>query len=181
SFNTGVNYHRQLRRSVDREEVEALYQQAGLSLDDDLDTLEQTARISADPNALNYLSQNIIFNGQIHIPVLTMHTSGDGLVAVQNETAYRKVVDEADNEEFLREIFVHRAGHCAFTPAETLTALERLINRMDTGEWHGLAADDLNDTAEGFGPLNVAPPAFFRLHPGPFLRPFDAAPEDPED
>jgi len=178
SNNTRVNYRKQLSRSADREEVEALYKAAGLSLEADLDTLEDAARISADEAAVDYLSQNIIFNGQIHIPVLTMHTSGDGLVAVQNESAYRDVVEDAGNEHFLRQTFVHRAGHCTFTPAETLTVLGVLLDRLDTGKWHGLNVNDLNGTAAQFGPLNVAPPSFFRFEPGPFLRPFDAGHDD---
>ena len=39
SWNTGVDYERQLRRSVDYAEVKALYAQAGLSLDANLDAL----------------------------------------------------------------------------------------------------------------------------------------------
>ena len=179
STNVGVNYRKQLARSADRNEVIALYKEAGLSLDADLDTLEDAARIAANPASVDYLSHNIIFNGQIQFPVLAMHTSGDGLVVPQNESAYRHVVDEAGNQGLLRQIYVHRAGHCTFTPAETLTALGALIHRLDTGEWHGLRPDTLNDTAAGFGPLNIAPPSFFTFHPGPFLRPFDALP--PED
>jgi pimeloyl-ACP methyl ester carboxylesterase len=178
SFNTGVNYRKQLARSADREEVQALYAAAGLDLNADLDTLEEAARITADPGATDYLVQNIIFNGELPFPVLTMHTSGDGLVAVQNESAYRKVVDEADNADLLRQTYVHRAGHCTFTPAETVTALGVLLDRLDTGKWHGLSPDDMNGAASQLGPLNVAPPSFFTFRPGPFLRPFDAAQDD---
>jgi pimeloyl-ACP methyl ester carboxylesterase len=49
SFNTGVNYERQLGHSVDHAEVEALYVAAGLSLDADLATLNSAPRIAADP------------------------------------------------------------------------------------------------------------------------------------
>ena len=178
SFNTGVDYRKQLARSADREEVEALYAAAGLSLDADLDTLDNAARIAADPGATDYLVQNIIFNGDIHVPVLAMHTSGDGLVVPQNESAYRHVVDQADDDDFLRQIYVHRAGHCTFTPAETVTAMGVLLDRLDTGTWHGLSPDDLNSAASQLGPLNVAPPSFFTFRPTQFLRPFDAAPED---
>ena len=188
SWNTGVDYKKQLARSVDRDEVAALYEQAGLSLDADLDTLDDAARIDADQAALDYLSQNIIFNGQIHIPVLTLHTTGDGLVGVENESAYRRVVHKAGNEEFLRQTYVHRAGHCTFTPAETLAALQTLVNRLETGEWRDVHPGDLNHAALAFGPaFNVfplgqflipTPPAFFRFHPGPFLRPFDAFTEE---
>src|ERR1700674_5689300 len=115
SWTTGVDFEDQLERSVDRDEVKALYKTAGLNLHEDLEALNHAARIKADPEAVEYLEKNIIFNGRIHIPVLTLHTTGDGLVVVENESAYKKVVEEAGNEEFLRREFVHRGGHCSFT------------------------------------------------------------------
>lgn len=174
SWNTGVDYRRQFEHSVDAAEVRALYKQAGLSLDDDLDALNKADRISADPNAVQYLEQNIIFNGNIHFPVLTMHTEGDGLVSNQNENTYRHTVDKAGNERFLRQTFVHRAGHCTFTPAETITALSNLLTRLDTGHWPDLRSGLLNAEAATLGPLNVAPPSFSGFHPARFLRPFDS-------
>src|SRR5713101_353029 len=173
SWNTGVDYRVQLEHSVNSEEVRALYKQARLDLDADLDTLNDAARISANPASVEYLEQNIVFNGDIEFPVLTLHTTGDGLVSNQNENAYRDVVDEAGNQRFLRQTFVHRAGHCTFTPAETVTALENLIQRMDTGIWPELNPDTLNAEAALLGPLNIAPPAFLRFKPATFLRPFD--------
>src|SRR5216684_6910710 len=177
SWNTGVNYRVQLAHSIDGNEVHALYEQAGLSLEADLDTLEDTVRISADPEAVHYLERNIIFNGEIHFPVLTLHTKGDGLVVVQNESAYKEVVEDAGNAEFLRRAFVSRAGHCTFTPAETVAAVQRLIDRLDTGEWHDLQADNLNNAALALGPLNTngiafVPPAFIDFKPARYLRPF---------
>src|SRR5713101_4662087 len=173
SWNTGVDYRVQLEHSVNSEEVRALYKQARLDLDTDLDTLNDASRITANPASVENLEQNIIFNGDIDFPVLTLHTTGDGLVSNQNENAYRDVVDEAGNQRFLRQTFVHRAGHCTFTPAETVTALENLIQRMDTGIWPELNPDTLNAEAALLGPLNIAPPAFLRFKPATFLRPFD--------
>jgi pimeloyl-ACP methyl ester carboxylesterase len=182
SSNEGVDYRKQLAKSIDREEVKALYKLAGLDLDADLDMLNDTPRVSADPEALEYLEHNIIFNGEIHIPVLTMHTTGDGLVVVENESAYKKVVDEAGNEEFLRRTFVHRAGHCAFTPAETISAVETLLNRLNTGKWSGLKAENLNGGAAALGQLfNIAPPAFTDFKPSKYLRPFDALTAETEE
>jgi pimeloyl-ACP methyl ester carboxylesterase len=174
SWNTAVNYFDQFENSVNKDEVRALYKLAGLNLEDDLATLNHAARISANPTSVEYLEQNIIFDGDIGIPVLTLHTTGDGLVVNQNETAYRNTVREADEERSLRQIFVHRAGHCTFTPAETVVALEKLIARLDSGRWPDLHAVDLNTEASTLGPLNVAPPAFIRFDSEPFLRPFDA-------
>ena len=173
SWNTDVNYHEQLAKSVDREEVRALYQQAGLSLEQDLEALANAQRIAAKPSAVNYLAHNITIDDELHMPVLTMHTTGDGLVTVQNEQAYASAVRDDEDQRLLREVFVHRAGHCQFTPAETLTAFQALLTRMLSGHWPTLNPADLNAAAALLGGLNVLPPAFLRYRPGPFLRPFD--------
>jgi pimeloyl-ACP methyl ester carboxylesterase len=191
SWNGGVDYRRQLERSIDREEVRALYEQAGLDLDADLKMLNQTARIHADHEATEYLERNIIYNGEIHIPVLTLHTTGDGLVVVQNESAYREVVREEGNGEFLRRTFVSRAGHCTFTPAETIAAVGTLLDRLETGKWPRVDATDLNTAAAALGPnFNVfgngqggvvpVAPAFVDFRPSRYLRPFDAESEECE-
>jgi pimeloyl-ACP methyl ester carboxylesterase len=188
SWNTGVNYRKQFAHSVDKAEVEALYQAAGLDLNADLDALNDAARISANPDSVEYLEHNIIFNGQIQIPVLTLHTTGDGLVVVENESAYRHVVDEAGNERFLRRTFVSRAGHCSFTPAETITAAQNLIERLDTGKWPQLDDSVLNGEAGALGSsLNIffagsqlvpTPSAFVDFHPAKYPRPFDSLDEN---
>jgi pimeloyl-ACP methyl ester carboxylesterase len=174
SWNTGVDYKVQLAHSINQDEVEALYAQAGLDLNADLQALNNAQRITAIPASVEYLEQNIVLNGDIHIPVLTMHTSGDGLVQNENESAYADTIRKAGNNRLLRRTFVHRAGHCTFTPAETLTALDNLIQRLDTGIWPDLDPGTLNAEAGTLGPLNVFPPSFFDFSPTKFLRPFDA-------
>jgi pimeloyl-ACP methyl ester carboxylesterase len=184
SFNKGVNYKYQLKRSVNFAEVQALYAAAGLDLDADLTTLNRATRVTADPDALTYLSENIIYNGQLTIPVLTMHTTGDGLVPVEDERAYAKVVDEANDGPWLRRTFVHRAGHCEFSPAETIAAMQTLQLRLATGKWKDLSITDLNAEAAALGPnFNIiddngtivpAAPSFLDYQPLQFLRLFDA-------
>jgi hypothetical protein len=88
------------------------------------------------------------------------------------------VVREDGNSRLLRRTFVHRAGHCTFTPAETVTALVNLIQRLDTGIWPDLNPDALNAEAATLGPLNIAPPSFVKFAPAQFLRPFDAFDEN---
>jgi len=184
SWNTAVDYREQFEKSTSKAEVIALYAAAGLSLEDDLNALNNAARIHANPASVEYLEQNIIFNGDIHIPVLTMHTEGDGLVQNENEQAYRQTVCEAGHSRLLRETFIHRAGHCAFTPAETITALGNLITRLDTGRWPDLHPATLNAEAAALGPnFNIfaaggkiipTAPAFDPFRVTEFLRPFDA-------
>jgi pimeloyl-ACP methyl ester carboxylesterase len=185
SWNTGVNYVRQLAKSADKTEVRALYREAGLSLQADLSTLNQASRITADPAAVRYLAHNISFNGRISIPVLTIHTTGDGLVIPENERAYASVVHRAGRSRLLRQVFVHRAGHCAFTPAETITAASILLHRMQTGHWRdgSLRPGAMNAAAAALGAnYNIfysggtivpAAPAFTAYQPPLYPRPFD--------
>jgi hypothetical protein len=185
SGNTGVNYVVQLAKSVDRREVRALYRAAGLNLKSDLAALNSAPRISANPAAVSYLNQNISFNGHLSMPVLTMHTTGDGLVVPENERAYASVVRRAGDSRLLRQVFVSRAGHCAFTPAETISAAQALLGRLATGHWDNdaLRPGGMNAAATALGPaVNIffsggqivaTPPAFVRFHPAAYPRPFD--------
>jgi pimeloyl-ACP methyl ester carboxylesterase len=185
SWNTGVNYFSDLAKSADFREVVALYKAAGLNLNTDLETLNHATRVSAKPSAVNYLAHNISFNGNLSMPVLTMHTTGDGLVVPENEQAYSSVVDRAGNGRLLRQIFVQRAGHCAFTPAETITAAQVLLNRLHSGHWDSsaLSPANLNSQAAALGPDDniytsggaIVPtaPAFVSYRPAPYLRPYD--------
>jgi len=187
SWNTGVNYTHQLAISANANEVRALYKAAGLNLQADLRKLNKAARVSADPNAVSYLAKNISFTGKITMPVLSMHTTGDGLVTPQNEQAYASAVRRADRAYLLRQVFVSRAGHCAFTPAETITAAQRLLNRMQTGHWQdsALTSGSLNRAATALGPnFNIfssggrivpVDPAFTVFQPTRYPRPYDLA------
>lgn len=180
SWNTGVDYGHQLEISPDREEVSALYAAAGLYLQADLGALSRGARVKADPAAVQYLDQFISLDGRLSIPVLTMHTTGDGLVIPPNESAYGTGVGAAGDAALLRQTFVHRAGHCTFTEAETVAAVEVLLKRLDTGRWDDAALTPaaLNASAQAQGELeNVffgAPtaPAFVDFTPAQYPRPF---------
>ncbi len=182
SWNAGVDYAELLRRSINRDQVEGLYEQAGSDLGADLDTIAGASRIEADPAAVRYLERNIVFSGDLGgVPVVTLHTDGDGLVTPDNEHAYADVVRSAGQDNFLRQLHVHRGGHCTFTVAETLVALRALRERIDGGTWPSLEPVELNDAAAALGPDHnllarsgqPAEPAFFDFEPRPFSRPYD--------
>jgi len=188
SWNLGVDYRRLLQQSVDREEVAALYSSAGLDLDHDLALLNAGAVIRSDPAAVAYLQRNIVLDGKLRVPVLTLHTSGDGLVIPEQEAAYAATVGAAGAGALLRQAFVHRAGHCAFTEAETITAAQLSVDRLDRGNWDEAALQPaaLNQRASALGPRYAigphgagASPAFFTWTSAPFLRPFDANAQAP--
>jgi hypothetical protein len=181
SWNSGVDYAALLAASINTDQVDALYEGAGLSLDDDLAVLAAEPRIEADADAVAYLEGHIVFDGELHgIPVLTLHTDGDGLVTPDNEHAYADVVGWGGSADLLRQVYVHRAGHCTFTLAEILTALDVLAERLDSGSWPALDPDTLNTAAstlpEQFQHLREGQPSrpgFFSFAPPPFPRPYD--------
>ena len=160
-----------------------MYAAAGLSLKADLATLKNAKRITADPGALAYLSDNIIYNGQLPSGADAAHdwrrTRSGGKRARLSYGCRRSA-----RRPYVRQTFVHRAGHCEFTPAETITALQTLELRLTTGKWKDLTAPDLNNDAallgSGLNVLDVSgsllptPPAFLKFEPLPFLRLFDA-------
>jgi predicted esterase len=184
SWNTNVDYASQLAHSIDHKEVLALYKQAGLDLDADLSTLNDAQRISADPAAVGYLSDHVSFNGDLGgVPVLSIHTDNDPLVDVEQEQSYASAVRTAGDSDLLRQAFVHRAGHCTFSPAEQISALQALLDRVHAGSWEGVPTDPaaLDAGAQALGPqLNVissgpAGPSYEEFSPARFLRPFDLA------
>lgn len=190
SWNTGVDYAHQLSHSIDLAEVQALYDAAGLDLHADLRTLNQAQRISADPGAVQYLSDHVSFNGDLGgVPVLSIHTTNDPLVGVEQEQAYASAVGRAGDSDLLRQAFVNRAGHCTFTPAETLAAVRTLLDRVHRHSWLGVRTDPaaLNARAAALGSqFNViaagvpAGPSYENFQPATFLRPFDLAPRHRE-
>jgi hypothetical protein len=185
SWNTGVNYREQLERAINRAGVEALYSQAGLSLEADLNTLESAPRIPADPGTLDYMVDNIVFNGELSgVPVLALHTSGDGLVQAEQENAYADAVGSVHHHrKLLEQVYVHRAGHCTFTPAEMIAAFQGLNDRVSRGKWRDTDPEALNQRAGALGPqYNVliqngqpvaVSAAYFEYEPAEFLRQFD--------
>ena len=142
SWTTGVQYASVLNKSVDAAEVQALYSaippaSTGVSLAGDLATLQNAPQISADPSAVTYLQNAIDINGETgDIPILTMHTIGDGLVSPQNETAYKDAVDAAGNGNNLAQVYVNNAGHCEFNPAELVAGIDTVHARIATGSWN---------------------------------------------
>lgn len=187
SWNHGVDYRALLEQSSGRDEVEGLYEVAEVDLESDLGLLATAPRIDADPAAVSYLERNIVFSGDLGgVPVLAVHTEGDGLVTPDNEHAYADIVAARGQQELLRQLFIHRGGHCTFTVAEVVVALRALLERVDTGSWPALDAASLNTAAAELGaeysvlvrggqPTNAAFSAFV---PQPFPRQYDA--RDPE-
>lgn len=173
SWNTGVDYRKQLRESGRERQVRALYERAGLDLDADLAALAKAPRVAADPEAVAYMEDYFTPRGRLGVPVLTLHERGDNYPTVTQARAYADAVKRAGKGPLLRQAYVDRPGHCRYTGAEFAAAVETLRDRVATGHWkdahaHGLGrlAARLADADPGLGSAQ-----FTDHHPGRFLRP----------
>jgi pimeloyl-ACP methyl ester carboxylesterase len=135
SWNTGVDYRGLLAESGRLGFVSALYRQAGADLDGDLRMLTRTADVTADQAASRWMASTSVLNGRLAIPVLTMHTTDDNLVPVEHEDEYAEDVRMAGSGGLLRQSYTDHPGHCAFTTAELVAAVETVHRRLDTGSW----------------------------------------------
>jgi pimeloyl-ACP methyl ester carboxylesterase len=190
SSNVGVDYRHQLARSAERSVVVEAYRRAGLDVGPDLDRLNAAPRITADPAAVDWMYRHGVARGTIRVPMVTLHTTGDGGAVPDGERWYAEQVQRRSHPGLLRNLWVERGGHCSVSAAEEITALSTLIERMSTGRWPSLRPERLNEAVQALGPgLDIvmdfgnfdpgtgmpaeAPmePAFTRFTPPRFLRP----------
>jgi hypothetical protein len=166
SWNTGVDYRALLDRSGRRRWVAAYYEQSGLSLARDLETLDAAPRISANSQAVAYMRAHYAPSGELHVPLFSYHTVGDGLTSPVLEGAYAGLVNRAGRAAKLRTGWVAAAGHCTFSPAEHVIALRTLESRLQSGHWD-VTPGQLNASivAPGLGPHR-----FIRYTPYPLPR-----------
>lgn len=180
SSNAGVDYRSLLAASPYANEVASLYQTAGGDLEGDLRRLAAAPRISADPAAVQYMTEYGEPTGELRLPLLTIHTVGDGRVIPGNERAYADAVTRRGNPAQLRQLYVSRGGHCAFSDAEIIAACQALIQRIQTGHWPDTSPAAMSARAGRFSnqyarsaPLNYSipdSPKFVDFSPPPLPR-----------
>jgi hypothetical protein len=173
SWTRGEDFGELLNPSPYHDVVRKLYRASGLDLKADLESLTADATIGAGPDAIASLEESSVPTGELEVPQLTLHTTADPLVPVQHEGVYGDVVRRAGGNDLLRQAYVDRWGHCAFTPAEMVASVQALRQRVETGRWGSAAqAQALQASARALGIGDAAfvhytPPALSGDH-GPF-------------
>ncbi len=164
TWDVGTNFAQVLAASPYRTQVEALYKKAGLNLNADLADLISHTSIKADPAALRSLIVTSDPTGRLEVPELDLHTIGDNLVPVQNESNYAQLVDRAGSGDLLRQAFTESYGHCNFSPSELVAGIEAIMHRVTTGQWGNVTtADSLERAAAA---TNLGPANFTNYYPG---------------
>jgi hypothetical protein len=77
-------------------------------------------------------------------------------------------VRAAGDDARLRQAYVNRRGHCAFTSSELIAALQAVTHRVTTARWGSAATSrGLLAAARALGLGDN--PAFVDFQPGPFV------------
>ncbi|GAA5435134.1 alpha/beta hydrolase [Deinococcus aquaticus] len=66
-------------------------------------------------------------NGEVSVPVLTLHTTGDFYVPFKHQQLYRAAMTAAGNGDRLVQRAVRAPGHCDFTAAELVEGFNDLV------------------------------------------------------
>ena len=128
--------------------VRALYNEAGMDLEADLDALNRSATVSADPEAIEYWSApGRLGVGLPQVPVLRVQEIGDAQIPASVVQGYADLVRANGKEDLFRPVYIEAPTHCDFTTAEAGAMIETLMHRLDTGAWGSTEPEDLNELA----------------------------------
>jgi pimeloyl-ACP methyl ester carboxylesterase len=105
----------------------------GVNADELLAKLNSRPKIAPCARCRDFVYRFATVRGALTKPVLTMHTTSDGLAEIDNEGFYRDAVESWGCSKNLAQAFVSGVGHCAFTGEQVLTALAALEKWLDTG------------------------------------------------
>ncbi|MES2044476.1 MAG: alpha/beta hydrolase [Pseudomonadota bacterium] len=151
SWNTGVDYRRQLALSGRGPMLRALYRNAGIDLDADLATLNAGQRVAAAPRAVTYMTAHYTPNARPLVPTLAVQNIGDGLTSASLQQAYLTAAAKRAPGR-VAGLWVAGAGHCTFDTPTVLASIRHLATRIDSGRWPARPA--------GF--VDYAPPPMLR-------------------
>jgi pimeloyl-ACP methyl ester carboxylesterase len=108
-------------------------------------------RFSTNDAALYTFVDGNETTGQLEMPLLTLHTTGDGEVPIDQAQIYRRRVDASGKGELLVQRVVADPDHCGFTNGEVEAGFEGLVAWVEQG--HKPAGD--NVLVEDLRPLGT--------------------------
>lgn len=91
-------------------------------------------RYAPDPRARDYLMAHYWPSGHLTRPMLALHTIYDPLIPATSLSLYAAEVAHAGYADNLVQQYVHREGHCTFTPEEVGHAFDELLLWARTGK-----------------------------------------------
>lgn len=142
SWNKGVNYKRFFSNADpgQRSAVGQLYSRAGMdpgrAVESDLRIINESPRITANPEAVEYWRTHPRTHAaDPAVPVLHIHTIGDATLPPSLMQGYQSGVGTNGKTDLYRQAFVEATGHCTYNISEVTTAIQTMLQRIDTGNW----------------------------------------------
>jgi pimeloyl-ACP methyl ester carboxylesterase len=99
---------------------------------DDIALNRDVPRYPAENQAATALASADDPTGRPRVPVLTLHAIDDPRAFVENQSAYRAAVTKSGALGNLFQAFTNQGGHCQFTTAEQLGALQVVLDWIET-------------------------------------------------
>ena len=88
-------------------------------------------RVASDADARSYMRQFYQPSGQLHRPLVSLHTAFDPLVPFNHELIYLGLTTLAGQRKNLTILPTASYGHCNFQPAEVLGAFGLLVSQSN--------------------------------------------------
>ncbi|MBR7833322.1 alpha/beta hydrolase [Actinospica durhamensis] len=151
--NIGVDYGALIRASPYYAQIKALYRASGLDLDADLATLDHHETYASEGDSLARTRATSDNTGRLQVPELDVHTVSDQLAPVQFEATYAQRVARAGDSGLLRQTYVNAVGHCDFTDADYVAAIDAMNTVVAQRQWtSGVTVAGLNRAADALDP-----------------------------
>jgi pimeloyl-ACP methyl ester carboxylesterase len=99
---------------------------------DDAALNRDVARYTAESATATMLANTDDPTGRVNAPVVTLHAIDDPRAFVENQSAYRATFTKSNTLGSLFQAFTNQGGHCNFTVAEQLAALQVLLDWIET-------------------------------------------------
>jgi hypothetical protein len=104
-------------------------------------------------DAYDEFSAGMEVTGDLAMPLITLHTTGDGQVPIKQAQILRDGVQAAGQSDRLVQRVIEDPGHCGFSTAEQEAAFQALVGWVEHGvrpEGTNLAVDDLTNLDQTF-------------------------------
>lgn len=90
-------------------------------------------RLPADPVVQRTYWAGTAVTGRLQMPLLTLHTTGDGQVPIDQAQLLRQRVAAAGKSDLLVQRVIREANHCGFRGPELDAAFDALVEWVETG------------------------------------------------
>lgn len=90
-------------------------------------------RVAAAPHSRDYIERFGALRGLLQRPVLMLHNTSDNVADVRNQSAYQAQAEWWSAGGQLAHAYVKSPGHCVFSPAQLLAALDAIEGWLATG------------------------------------------------